>query len=89
MLSGCDVEVLTLKDVGFAGEIIEDGETFEENAEIKIRELSGEFTFDFIPNTAEEINDRREYRLYSIIGFVPNLFEEVGDRTKYLFNFIP
>lgn len=35
MLSGCDVEVLTLKDVGFAGEIIEDGETFEENAEIK------------------------------------------------------
>lgn len=37
MLSGCDVEVLTLKDVGFAGEIIEDGETFEENAEIKAR----------------------------------------------------
>ena len=37
MLSGCDVEVLTLKDVGFAGEIIEDGETFEENDEIKAR----------------------------------------------------
>ena len=37
MLSGCDVEVRTLKDVGFAGEIIEDGETFEENAEIKAR----------------------------------------------------
>lgn len=37
MLSGCDVEVLTLKDVGFTGEIIEDGETFEENAEIKAR----------------------------------------------------
>lgn len=37
MLSDCDVEVLTLKDVGFAGEIIEDGETFEENAEIKAR----------------------------------------------------
>lgn len=37
MLSGCDVEVLTLKDVGFAGEIIEGGETFEENAEIKAR----------------------------------------------------
>ena len=29
MLSGCDVEVLTLKDVGFAGEIIEDGETLK------------------------------------------------------------
>ena len=37
MLSGCDVEVLTLKDAGFTGEIIEDGETFEENAEIKAR----------------------------------------------------
>ncbi len=37
MLSGCDVEVLTLKDVSFTGEIIEDGETFEENAEIKAR----------------------------------------------------
>lgn len=40
MLSGCDVEVLTLKDVGFAGEIIEDGETFEENAEIKARAVA-------------------------------------------------
>lgn len=37
MLSGCDVEVLTLKDVGFTGEIAEDGKTFEENAEIKAR----------------------------------------------------
>ncbi len=34
---GC--AVLTLKDVGFEGEIVEDGETFEENARIKVMAL--------------------------------------------------
>lgn len=37
LFEGHDIEVLTLRDVGFAGEIIEDGKTFEENAEIKAR----------------------------------------------------
>lgn len=32
---GADIEVISLKDIGFSGEIIEDGETFEENSEIK------------------------------------------------------
>ena len=32
---GADVEVISLKDIGFSGEIVEDGETFEENSEIK------------------------------------------------------
>ena len=32
-----DFEVLTLDDIGFEGEIIEDGKTFEENAMIKAR----------------------------------------------------
>ena len=32
-------EVLTLKDVGFVGEIVEDGETFEANARIKVLAL--------------------------------------------------
>ena len=30
-----DIEVISLKDIGFTGDIIEDGETFEENSEIK------------------------------------------------------
>ena len=33
----CDAEVMTLSDVGFDGDIIEDGATFEENALIKAR----------------------------------------------------
>lgn len=32
---GADIEVISLKDIGFTGEIVEDGETFEENSEIK------------------------------------------------------
>jgi len=32
---GFDAELYTIKDVGFDQEIIEDGETFEENSDIK------------------------------------------------------
>ena len=32
---GFDAELYTLKDIGFEGDIIEDGNTFEENSEIK------------------------------------------------------
>lgn len=32
---GADIEVISLKDIEFTGEILEDGETFEENSEIK------------------------------------------------------
>lgn len=34
---GADIEVISLKDIGFTGEIVEDGETFEENSEIKAK----------------------------------------------------
>jgi len=37
---GLDVELLTLKDIDFNDEIIEDGETFEENALIQCRAVS-------------------------------------------------
>jgi len=36
-LGGREIELLGLKDVGFTSEIIENGATFEENAEIKAR----------------------------------------------------
>jgi XTP/dITP diphosphohydrolase len=36
-LTGYEAELLSLKDVGFTEEIIENGETFEANAEIKAR----------------------------------------------------
>lgn len=32
---GSDIEVISLKDIGFTEEIVEDGKTFEENSEIK------------------------------------------------------
>lgn len=34
---GADIEVMSLKDIGFTAEIVEDGETFEENSEIKAK----------------------------------------------------
>lgn len=33
----CDCEILTLAEVGYTDEIVEDGKTFEENAKIKAR----------------------------------------------------
>jgi len=36
-LNGFEIELLSLKDIGFTDEIIENGATFEENAEIKAR----------------------------------------------------
>ena len=36
-LNGFEIELLSVKDVGFTDDIIEDGSTFEENAEIKAR----------------------------------------------------
>ena len=32
---GADIEVISLKDIGFTGEIVENGKTFEENSGIK------------------------------------------------------
>ncbi len=44
ILSECpeavDFEILSLKDIGFEGDIVEDGETFEENALIKARAIA-------------------------------------------------
>lgn len=34
---GADIEVVSLKDIGFTGDIVEDGQTFEENSEIKAK----------------------------------------------------
>lgn len=34
---GADIEVVSLKDIGFSGDIVEDGQTFEENSEIKAK----------------------------------------------------
>ncbi len=39
ILSDLDVEVLSLKDAGIEADIVEDGETFEENAVIKARTI--------------------------------------------------
>ncbi len=36
---GFEAKLYTLKDIGFTGEIVEDGKTFEENSEIKARAI--------------------------------------------------
>ena len=46
-----DFEVLTLDDIGFEGEIVEDGSTFEENAMIKARAA---FEKSNIPSFADD-----------------------------------
>lgn len=38
--NGCDVNVLSLADIGYFDEIVEDGTTFEENALIKARTVA-------------------------------------------------
>lgn len=40
ILSDLDAEILSLKDAGIKADIVEDGTTFEENAEIKARAIS-------------------------------------------------
>lgn len=40
---GLDIELLTLNDIGFCDEIVEDGTTFEENALIKCRAVSKKY----------------------------------------------
>ena len=45
MLGDLDIELLSLKDAGIKADIVEDGKTFEENAEIKAKaicQLTGE-----------------------------------------------
>ena len=39
-ITDVEIELVSLKDVGFTGDIVEDGETFEENALIKARAAS-------------------------------------------------
>lgn len=40
ILEAPDLELLSLKEAGIHGDIVEDGETFEENAAIKAREIA-------------------------------------------------
>ena len=50
-ITDVDIELVSLKDVGFTGEIVEDGETFEENALIKARAAS---SFSGLPAIADD-----------------------------------
>ncbi len=40
--TGQEIKIYTLKDIGFDGEIVEDGKTFAENAMIKAKAIAGE-----------------------------------------------
>lgn len=50
-ITDVEIELVSLKDVGFTGEIVEDGETFEENALIKARAAS---EFSGLPAIADD-----------------------------------
>ena len=39
ILGDLDIELLSLKDAGIHADIVEDGKTFEENAQIKARKI--------------------------------------------------
>ena len=39
LFKGTNIEILSLDDVGFTGDIVEDGNTFRENAEIKAKAI--------------------------------------------------
>ena len=39
ILGDLDIELLSLKDAGIHADIVEDGKTFEENAQIKARTI--------------------------------------------------
>ncbi len=40
ILSGCGVPVLSMKEAGLSADVVEDGQTFEENARIKAGEIA-------------------------------------------------
>lgn len=40
ILEGIDAEIVSMKDAGFTGDIVEDGDTFEQNAIIKAKAVS-------------------------------------------------
>ena len=50
-ITDVEIELVSLKDVGFTGDIVEDGETFEENALIKARAAS---EFSGLPAIADD-----------------------------------
>ena len=50
-ITDVDIELLSLDDVGFEGDIVEDGETFEDNALIKARTAS---EFSGLPAIADD-----------------------------------
>ena len=41
ILADLGMEILSMKEAGLASDIVEDGATFEENAEIKARAVAG------------------------------------------------
>ena len=50
-ITDIEIELVSLKDIGFTGEIVEDGETFEENALIKARTVA---EFSGLPAIADD-----------------------------------
>lgn len=51
LLKESDVEILSLEDIGFTGDIVEDGTTFEENAGIKAKTVC---KFSGLPAVADD-----------------------------------
>ena len=40
ILSGCGMQILSMKEAGITADVVEDGSTFEENACIKVRQIA-------------------------------------------------
>lgn len=78
ILRDLPLEVCSLKDIGFSQDIIEDGETFEENALIKVRALHAAYPDDLI--LADDSGLEIDY-----LGGAPGVFSArfMGGDTAY------
>ena len=70
ILGDLDIELLSLKDAGIHADIVEDGKTFEENAQIKakaIRDLTGEIVLADDSGLEIDLSEQRAGNLFCAI----------------------
>ena len=85
ILGDLDIELLSLKDAGIHADIVEDGKTFEENAQIKakaIRDLTGEIVL--ADDSGDRLSQQRAGNLFCAIygrGYLLSYQERQTDRT--------
>ena len=75
-----DIKVLSLDDIGFEGDIIEDGESFEENAMIKAASVAERGYIGVGDDSGLTVN---------ALGGAPGIYSARYARTSLSFEFVP